>query len=142
MLALDTISAEADGVVLGTALFELEGRTVRCGDELFRLSTGAAERFEGLIFDTGRAAARPGFRVKIRLEGYPWLIHGTLAGRLDFVDDCRSAEGGFPVKVSFDPMSAPGPLFDGMKGQARIIVDEKVSLGRLLIEKIAGTKKK
>ncbi len=141
MLALDTLAADTRGIVLGANLFELMGRTVTRGEEILRLSTGPADRFEGAVFDAGRASARPGHRVKIRLEGYPWLLHGTLAGRLDFVDDCRSG-GGFPVKVSFDPSTAPGPLYDGMKGQARIIVDEKVSLGHLLIERLAGTKKR
>lgn len=139
-LALDTLAADADGIVLGSRLLELEGQTVRQGDELLRLSTGAAERFEGTLHDSGRASTRPGLRVKIRLEGYPWLIHGTLSGSVDFVADRRSGDGGFPVKISFDPASAPGPLYEGMKGQARIVVDEKVSLGRLLIEKIVGTK--
>jgi multidrug resistance efflux pump len=139
-LALCTLVAETDGIVLGSRLLELEGQTVRQGDELLRLSTGAAERFEGTLHDSGRASARPGLRVKIRLEGYPWLIHGTLSGHVDFVADRRSGDGGFPVKISFDSSNAPGPLYEGMKGEARIVVDEKVSLGRLLVEKIVGTK--
>ena len=140
MLSLDTLTAGADGVVLGEELFELEGRTVTMGDELLRVSTGVSDRFEGTIFDSGRASSRPGYEVKIRLDGYPWMIHGTLPGRLDFVADRRDETGGFPVKVSFDPTDAPGPLFDGMKGQARIVVEEKVSLGRLLLEKLVGKK--
>ncbi|HUV35319.1 MAG TPA: biotin/lipoyl-binding protein [Patescibacteria group bacterium] len=139
-LALDTLMADVDAIVLGNQLFELEGRTVSQGDELLRLSTGTAERFEGVLYDSGRASARPGLRVKIRLEGYPWLIHGTLSGHVDFVADRRDGDGGFPVKVSFDSSTAPGPLYDGMKGQARIVVEKKVSLGRLLIEKLVGTK--
>lgn len=138
-LALSSITAEADGTVLGTRLFELAGQTVQQGEELFRLSTGKAERFEGVIFDTGRAWTRPGLPVKIRLEGYPWLIHGTMSGRLDFVADRSNSEGGFAVKISFDPLTAPGSLYEGMKGQARIIVEEKVSLGRVLVEKFVGT---
>ena len=139
-LALDTLTAATDGIVLGEQLFELEGRTVGLGEELLRLSTGATNRFEGVIYDSGRASVRPGLQVRIRLDGYPWLLHGTLAGRLDFVADRRSEDGGFPVKVSFDSSNAPGPLYDGMKGQARIVVEEKVALGRLLVEKVAGTK--
>lgn len=139
-LALGILVADADGMVLGNQLLELEGQTVSQGDELLRLSTGTADRFEGILHDSGRASARPGLRVKIRLEGYPWLIHGTLSGRVDYVADRRGGDGGFPVKVSFDSSTAPGPLYEGMKGQARIVVDEKVSLGRLLIEKVVGTK--
>ena len=139
-LALDTLTAEVDGIIVGDNLFELEGQTVGLGQELLRLSTGSTNRFEGAIYDSGRASARPGFPVRIRLDGYPWLIHGTLPGRLDFVADRRSEDGGFPVNVSFDSSEAPGPLYDGMKGQARIVVEEKVSLGRLLLEKIVGTK--
>jgi HlyD family secretion protein len=138
-LALSSITAKAAGTVLGERLFELAGQTVQQGEELLRLSTGKAERFEGVIFDTGRARTRPGFPVKIRLEGYPWLIHGTMSGRLDFVADRSNSEGGFAVKISFDPSTAPGSLYEGMKGQARIIVKEKVSLGRVLVEKFVGT---
>jgi multidrug resistance efflux pump len=138
-LALSSLTAAADGTVLGARLFELEGQTVHEGDELLRLSTGKTERFEGVIFDTGRALTRPGLAVKIRLEGYPWLIHGTLSGRLDFVADRCASEGGFPVKISFDPSTAPGSLYEGMKGEARIMVEEKVSLGRMLVEKFVGT---
>lgn len=138
-LAISSVKADAAGTVLGTRLFELEGQTVGRGEELLRLSTGKAERFEGVIFDAGRAGVRPGLPVKIRLEGYPWLIHGTMSGRLDFVADRSDGGGGFPVKISFDPSTAPGSLFEGMKGQARIIVEEKVSLGRLLVEKLVGT---
>jgi multidrug resistance efflux pump len=137
--ALGKMTADADGIVLGKQLFELVGRTVSPGDELLRLSTGTVERFEGTLHDSGRAAVRQGLRVKIRLEGYPWLIHGTLPGRVEFVGDRRSSDGGFPVKISFDSSDAPGRLFEGMKGQARIVVEEKVSLGRLLVEKIVGT---
>lgn len=140
MLTLDTLSAEVDGIVLGSGLFELAGQTVAVGEELLRISSGAAERFEGVINDNARAAVRPGLRVKIRLEGYPWLIHGTLTGRLDFVADFRTENGGFPVKVSFDASTAPGPIYDGMRGEARIVVEEKVSLGRLFIEKLIGNK--
>jgi multidrug resistance efflux pump len=140
-LALSAVAAGAPGVVIGARLFELEGQTVSEGDELLRLSLGGADRFEGIINDAGRALARPGLPVKIRLEGYPWLIHGSLSGRLDFVGDRSDERTGFPVKVSYDPESAPGPLYEGMKGQARIVIERKVLLGRLLAEKIAGTQK-
>ena len=140
MLALDTLTAAGGGIVIGEELLELEGQTVSVGDELLRVSTGVSDRFEGTIFDSGRASSRPGLKVKIRLDGYPWMLHGTLDGQLDFVADRRDETGGFPIKVSFDPSAAPGQLYDGMKGQARIIVEEKVSLGRLLVEKLVGKK--
>jgi multidrug resistance efflux pump len=140
-LSLCTVRSPDDGIVIGSDLFELEGQAVSQGDELMRLATGDAERFDGFLDDSGRARTRPGLPVKIRLEGYPWLIHGTLAGRVEVVADRRNPEGGFPVQISFDPASAPGFLCEGMKGQARVVVEEKVSLGRLLIEKLAGTQK-
>lgn len=140
-LALSTLVSDVDGVVLGTRLFELEGQTVEEGEELLRVSVAKAERFEGTILDSGRARVRPGLRVKIRLKGYPWLIHGTMSGRLDFVADRSDGDEGFPVNISIDPSTAPGSIYDGMSGQARIIIEEKVSLGRLLVEKIAGTQK-
>ena len=100
------------------------------------LNVSPAERFEGSLADGGRSATRVGRKVKIRLDGYPWLIHGVLVGRVDRVADRRDAGGGFPVAISFDSSTAPGPLYEGMRGSARIIVEEKVSLGRLLIERM------
>jgi len=140
-LSLASVCADTSSVVLGTRLFDLEGQTVNEGDELLRLSVGSAVRFEGLVSDNGRALARAGLPVKIRLEGYPWLIHGSMAGRLDFIADRRDDGAGFPVKISFDPSTAPGPVYEGMAGQARIVVEKKVLLGRLIAEKVAGTQK-
>jgi len=137
-LGLGAVVAGADGVVLGDRLLDLEGQTVREGDELLRLSVAAVNRFDGVLKDSGRAFAKPGYRVAIRLEGYPWLIHGSLSGRVNVVADQRSDDGGFPVEIAIDSSSAPGPLYDGMKGEARIVVEEKVSLGRLLVEKVVG----
>lgn len=132
------VKAETQGVVLSDRLFELPGQVVKQGDELLRLAAGSADRFKGLLTDSGRAKARQGLLVKIRLDGYPWLIHGILPGRVEFVSDRREASGRFPVEISFDPSHPIGPLYEGMGGEARIVVEEKVSLGRLLLEKMVG----
>jgi multidrug resistance efflux pump len=136
LLGDHTILAEADGVVVGNGLEELPGRQIVAGEELFRLAVAMAERFEGRMSDSGRAQARPGLAVKIRVEGYPWLIHGTLDGRVRNVSDRRDESGGFPVTISLDPDTAPGDLYEGMIGEARIVIEHKVSLGRILLERI------
>lgn len=136
LVAASTVSAEFAGVVVGNDLEELRGRQIAQGEELLRLAVSTAERFEGSLADGGRSVTRIGRQVKIRLDGYPWLIHGVLVGRVERVADRRDAGGGFPVTISFDASTAPGPLYEGMRGSARIIVEEKVSLGRLLIERM------
>ncbi len=132
------ICAPAGGAVTTGNLDELPGRAVEAGEELLRLATGRPERFDALLTDAGRAVVRPGHPVKIRLDGYPWLIHGTLRGRVVRVSERRAEGGGFPVEIAVDEESAPGPLREGMRGVARIVIDEKVSIGRLFIEKITG----
>ncbi len=132
-----TVSAETSGVVVGSDLLELTGRAVTEGQELCRIAVGGAERFEGRLPDLGGAKARAGLPVKIRLEAYPWLLHGTVRGRLEFVAG-RGDTGGFPVIVALEGGRAPGPLLEGMFGEARIVLEEKVSLARLLVEKVVG----
>lgn len=131
-----SVVAEVPGIVVGHDLEELAGRQAAAGDELLRLAVSPAERFEGTLTDTGRALARTGLAVKIRMDGYPWLIHGTLGGRVERISDRRDPDGGFPVTISLDRSAAPGDLYEGMRGEARIIIESKVSLGRLLLEKI------
>lgn len=133
-----TLAADTGGVVVGADLLDLAGRAVGEGQELCRLAVGRAERFEGRLPDLGRARAHPGLPVKIRLEAYPWLLHGTVPGRLESVADRRDGDGGFPVIVALDGGREPGPLLEGMQGEARIVLEEKVSLARLLLEKVAG----
>jgi multidrug resistance efflux pump len=135
-ITASSIVAPRAGVVVATDLADLAGRHVDEGEVLLHLAVTTAERFEGTVGDNGRSVAAPGQKVRIRLAGYPWLIHGTLAGTLENVSDRRDADGGFAVEVAFDPSTAPGALYEGMAGTARIVVDERVSLGRLLIERL------
>jgi len=136
LLETSTVVSAVEGVVLGGDLDELTGRQVAAGEQLLRVAVEPAERFEGSLTDGGRALARVGMAVKIRMDGYPWLIHGTVAGRVEFVSDRRDPDGGFPVTISVDPSTAPGDLFEGMRGEARVVIEHKVPLGRLLLERI------
>ena len=139
LIAVSTVTAERAGVVIGSDLDELSGQHVEEGDELLRLAVAPAVRFEGTLSDSGRALAKPGLRAKIRLEGYPWLVHGTLSGRVERLSGLPDTMSGFPVTLSFDAATAPGPLYEGMRGKARIVIEERVTLGRLLIERITGS---
>ncbi|MEW6745146.1 MAG: biotin/lipoyl-binding protein [Planctomycetota bacterium] len=134
-----TVRAPVAGIVLGEELRELKDRAVPAGGDLCRIATGPAERFEGSIADTGRPLTRPGLGVRIRIEGYPWLVHGTLLGQVEAVSERREQDAGFPVQISVEPAAAPGRLYEGMRAEARIVIEEKVSLARLLVEKLAGT---
>jgi multidrug resistance efflux pump len=133
-----TVRAPVAGVVTASGLRELPGRAVKAGDELLRIAGATPDRFRGSLDDTGRAVVRPDQPAKIRLEGYPWLLHGTLRGRVARVSDRREEGGGFAVEIEVDPATAPGPLREGMRGVARIIVEERVSLGRLFLEEATG----
>ncbi len=140
-LALCAVTAPDSGIVTGLSLYEIQQRFVPEGQEILRLERCAPARFEGWLNDHGRAAARAGQRVKIRLDGYPWLLYGTVPGRVVFVASHRDHEAGAPgfaVIVAPEPGAGPGPLADGMTGQARIQVGERVTLGKLLLEHVMG----
>jgi multidrug resistance efflux pump len=132
------LRAPAAGVVATSRVDEISGRAVRAGDEILRLAVSAPTRFEGMLSDLARPPVRLHQRVRIRLEGYPWLLYGTLQGEVVRVSDRRESAAGFPVEVELDPATAPGPLADGMRATARIVIDEKVSLLRLLFENVMG----
>jgi multidrug resistance efflux pump len=142
LVALGTVVAPAAGRIAGANLFELPQRYVEEGTELLRLERGAPARFEGWLNDHGRSAARPGQRVKIRVSGLPWLLHGSVQGAVEVVGAQRvdGPDGsGFPVVVSLtEGARGPGPLADGMTGQARLSVGRRISLGRLLFERLLG----
>ena len=133
-----SVRSPVEGIVTTSRVEEMPGRAVRAGDELLRVASGHPDRFEGALDDAARAVVRPDQYVKIRLDGYPWLIYGTLKGRVVRVSDRREQGGGFPAVIAIDTATAPGPLRDGMRGTARIVVDEKISLGRLFLEKVTG----
>ena len=137
-----TLRAEADGVVAETDLSTLVGQAVETGDELLRIASGVPGRFEGSVTDNGRARVRPGQSVKIRMDAYPWILHGSLAGRVALVAERPESGGGYRVEIACDPSTAPGELHDGLSGKARIMVEEKTSLARLLLERLVGTRKR
>jgi adhesin transport system membrane fusion protein len=133
------VKAPETGTVEGGDLAELRGRAARQGEELLRIGLRAPVRFEGTLGDNGRASVRPGQRAGIRLDAFPWLIHGSLRATVARVAERRGEAGGFSVVLDLDPSpKGPGPLREGMRGTVRIAVGEKVSLGRLFLERIAG----
>lgn len=138
LLDQSTIESEQSGVVVGRALEELVGRSVAAGEELLRVAHAPPSRFEASMQDKARSLAARGAPAKIRLLGYPWLLHGVLEGEVEFVSERRDREGGFPVTVTLGAAEDPGPLYEGMTGEARIVVEQDVSVGRLLIERLIG----
>jgi len=133
------ISSPCPGIVVSRSLHELPGSSVAAGDEILRIGTLDVGWFEGELSDRGRSRVKPGLPVKIRLDGYPWLLYGSLQGTVEKVTERRAGSGGFPVRVTIDPATAPGSLFEGMEGVARIILEEDVTLLRLLVENVSGT---
>ena len=137
-IELSTVRAERQGTVIGESLHEQVRRSVEQGTELMRLVHGPVKRFEGVIQDSGRRLAKPELSAKVRLDAYPWLIHGTISGRVSTIAERPSVGGGYQVQVKLDLERTPGPVYEGMNGEARILIEEKVSLVRYLFEKIVG----
>ncbi len=133
--ALGEITAPVAGRVLAPEGDELVGRAVRAGDELLRIATPGVEAFLARLDDRGRARAREGQNARIRLDSYPWLVHGTLSARVTMVAERREAEGYF-VRLELEPENAPGPLYEGMRGRARIATAERASLLWMLVEQL------
>jgi multidrug resistance efflux pump len=133
--ALGEITAPVAGRVLAPEGDELVGRAVRAGDELLRIATPGVEAFLARLDDRGRARAREGQNARIRLDSYPWLVHGTLQARVTMVAERREAEG-YLVRLELEPEGAPGPLYEGMRGRARIATAERASLLWMLVEQL------
>jgi len=134
-LAQSELVAPVAGRVLAPPARELVGRAVAAGEELMRVATPGVEAFLARLDDRGRARAREGQSARLRLEGYPWLVHGTIDARVALVSD-RKDEQGWLVRLEIDPAHAPGPLFEGMSGTARIDTAERVSLLWLIVEEL------
>ena len=137
-LAACTLVAPSDGVALFHSREKVLGRAVPVGTELMRLAVAEAQGFEGQLQDGGRSHATSGQAAEIRLDGYPWLLHGSLAGRVDYVSDRVGDEGGFTLRIELDPAEMPGPLYEGMRGEARVLVKKDVTLGQVLFEKLTN----
>jgi hypothetical protein len=99
---------------------------------------GEGGRFEGVVVGADRSLLHPGRRAAIRLEAYPWMQKGTLAGRVAGVSEAPGEGGGHAVTIAVDPGTAPGPLAGGLRGEARIETGETESLGRLLVSRLGG----
>lgn len=134
-LAQSQVVAPVAGRVLAPDARELIGRAVAAGEELMRVATPGVEAFLAHLDDRGRARAKEGLAARLRLESYPWLVHGTLDARVVLVSD-RKDERGYLVRLELDGQQAPGPLYEGMSGKARIATAEKVSLLRLILEEL------
>lgn len=137
-MKMATLDAPRAGRVSGPRPEDLLGRRLDQGEAVLAIIYGPAERFVGTLGERGRALVEDGMWVWLRLDAYPWLIHGSLPGRVERVGERSGPQGGCPVTVIFDAGKAPGPLQEGMAGQARIVVKGKVSLGQLILERIAG----
>lgn len=132
--ALSTLVAPIDGKVLGSQLEHLAGRRVLAGDELLAIAGGRAERFVGVLSESERPRVRRSLPVRLRVEGYPWLLHGSVRGRVSALAD-SAADGAYPVEVALEGGSGL-ELFEGMHADARILVEERVRIGELLFERL------
>ena len=137
-LAESVVLAPRAGSVIADNLEELKGRSIQAGEEFMRLSSEAPRRFVGFLEDASRSKVEVGDPTSIRLQAYPWLLHGVLEGSVESISERRSAGGGFMIHIALFDEPSPGPLFEGLSGEARIRVDQEVSLGTLLIEKLVG----
>lgn len=136
-MELATVTAPTAGTVSTTRnLQDLVGQVLGEGDEILRITTQMAQRFEGHLLDHGRVLARPGQPVHIRLHAYPWLVHGSVPGRLESVSTAAGSDG-YAVEIRIEDPAFSGPLYDGLEGDARIVIDSGVSLVELLFERVS-----
>ncbi len=135
--AQSEIVAPLAGFVLGPTRAELEGRAVSEGEELLRIALPGVEAFVAHVDDRGRARVASGQTARLRLSGYPWLVHGTVSARVAQVADAPEA-GGYRVRLELDDPSAIGPLFEGMRGRARIATAQRAPIAWLLVEEAFG----
>ncbi len=131
------ITAPLAGFVLGPTRAELEGRSLAEGEELLRIALPGVEAFVAHVDDRGRARVAPGQDAKLRLNGYPWLVHGTVTARVAQVADTPEA-GGYRVRLELIDQGSIGPLFEGMRGRARIATAQRAPIAWLLIEEAFG----
>ncbi|MBI5433222.1 MAG: biotin/lipoyl-binding protein [Planctomycetes bacterium] len=128
--------APVAGCLLGPARAELVGRAVHAGDEVLRVAVAGVDAFVAHVDDRGRARVASGAPAKLRLEGYPWLVHGTVEAKVVQIAD-RADERGWLVRLAVDG-NPPGPLYEGMSGKARIATEERVSIAWLVLEELFG----
>ncbi len=131
------IAAPVAGRVLGPERLELLGRGVLEGEELLRVAVPGVEEFVAHVDDRGRARVAVGQTAKLRLSGYPWLVHGSLTARVTQVTE-RADERGYLVRLELDGASSIGPLFEGMRGRARIATKQRAPIAWLLLEEAFG----
>lgn len=129
--------APVAGCVLGPPRSELLGRSVAEGEELLRVAVAGVDAFVARIDDLGRARVAAGQPAKLRLSGYPWLVHGTVDAKVVFVAD-RADPNGYLVRLELADEREIGPLFEGMTGRARIATEERVSIAWLVLEELFG----
>jgi HlyD family secretion protein len=131
------IVAPVAGRLLGPQRAELVGRAVVEGEELLRVAVAGVEAFVAYVDDRGRARVQVGQSAKLRLSGYPWLVHGSLGARVIEVAD-RADERGYRVRLEVDGAGELGPLFEGMRGRARIATKQRAPIAWLLLEEAFG----
>lgn len=133
--ALATVVSPADGLIVGADLERLVGRRVLSGEELLRVADGRAERFVGALADEARPHVQRAMAVRLRVDGYPWMIHGSLRGRVSSVGESAAEAGTYPVEVALEGGTSL-ELYEGMRADARILVEERVRVGELLFERL------
>lgn len=133
--ALSTVVSPAAGLIVGADLERLVGRRVLAGEELLRVADGRAERFVGELADAARPHVQRAMAVRLRVDGYPWLIHGSLRGSVSSVGESASEGAKYPVEVALEG-GTPLALYEGMRADARILVEERVRVGELLFERL------
>jgi len=130
------VVAPVGGVVVAADLGELTGKRVLAGEELVRIADGRADAFVAVVPGRDRVHVARDMSVRLRVDGYPWLLHGTVPGRVTSVAASAGADGGFPVEVALERGDLDLELFEGMRADARILVAERVRLGELLLDRL------
>lgn len=87
---------------------------------------------------TALSRARPGQAAALRLDGFPWMQHGSLAAHVERVAG-EVREQGLHIELSLDPVAARSgiALQHGLSGRMEVAL-ETVSPARLLLRSLGA----
>lgn len=141
------LKAPVDGKI-GPVLIGQQGETVTPGQSLLRLIPNGPLIAEVRIANRDIGLVKPGQRVKLKLEAFPYTEHGVIEGEVRTVPPESETEEGshesfYRALVSLKTQSVTKeglqiPLLSGMTGTAEVVTERKTVL-QLILSPFTGS---